>query len=143
MASNGLSANAKKMTFIILNNKKNNSNAETISINVGSEVITQEKIAKLLGITMDDLQKWHSQIYGKGGLLSSLNSRLFMIKRLRNEINRESLIKIADSLYTSKLRYGLGLFGKIRWRDDDVTTNEFKDIQKNQNNVAKKTLRHL
>ena len=125
-----LSANAKKTKFIILNNKKNKTNAETISINVGSEVITQEKIAKLLGITMDDLQKWHSQIYGKGGLLSSLNSRLFMIKRLRNEINRESLIKIADSLYTSKLRYGLGLFGKIRWRDDEVSVHVVEKRQK-------------
>ena len=88
---------------------------------------------------MDDTQKWHSQIYGTGGLLSSLNSRLFMIKRLRNAINRESLIKVADSLYTSKLRYGLGLLGKIRWTENDTQTNEFKDIQKNQN----KLLRYL
>ena len=83
--------------------------------------------------------KCYAQIYGKGGLLSSLNSRLFMIKRLRNELNRESIIKVADSLYTSKLRYGLGLYGKIRWTDDEVTTCEFKDIQKNQN----KLLRYL
>ena len=53
-----------------------------------------------------------------------------MIKRLRNEINRKSLIEIADSLYISKLRYGLGLLGKIRWTDQDATTKEFKDIQK-------------
>ena len=139
MASNGLAANAKKTTFIILNNTKANSNTELIKINVGKEVITQERNAKLLGITMDDSQKWDSQIYGTGGLISSLNSRLFMIKRLRNEINKESLIKIADSLYTSKLRYGLGLFGKIRWTEEDITTTVFKDIQKNQN----KLLRYL
>ena len=102
-------------------------------------MITQERSAKLLGITMDDTQKWHSQIYGTGGLLSSLNSRLFMIKRLRNAINRESLIKVAHSLYTSKLRYGFGLLGKIRWTENDTQTNEFKDIQKNQN----KLLRYL
>ena len=43
--------------------------------NVGNENITQETNAKLLGVTIDDNQKWHTQIYGKGGLLSSLNSR--------------------------------------------------------------------
>ena len=76
MASNGLAANAKKTTFIILNNKKQNEIAEPISIKVGKESITQETSAKLLGVTMDENQKWHTQIYGKGGLLSSLNSRI-------------------------------------------------------------------
>ena len=64
---------------------------------------------------------------------------MFIIKRLRNELNKESIIKIADSLYTSKLRYGLALYGKIRWSEEDVQTQEFKDIQKNQN----KLLRYL
>ena len=64
---------------------------------------------------------------------------MFVIKRLRNELNRESLIKIADSLYTSKLMYGLAICGKIRWTEEEVITQEFKDIQKNQN----KLLRYL
>ena len=139
MASNGLSANAKKITFIIFNQGKQDAKKDKITIKVGNENITQETNAKLLGVTIDDNQKWHTQIYGIGGLLSSLNSRLFMIRRLRNALNKESIIKIADSLYTSKLRYGLALYGKIRWNEEDVRTQEFKDIQKNQN----KLLRYL
>ena len=37
------------------------------------------------------------------------------------------------------LRYGLALYGKIRWIDEDIKNQEFKDIQKNQN----KLLRYL
>ena len=55
-----------------------------------------------------------------------------MVKRLRNKINLESLKKLADSLCTSKLRYGLSLFGKIRWTEEDINPKEFKDLQLNQ-----------
>ena len=44
-----------------------------------------------------------------------------------------------ESLLYFKLRYGLALYGKIRWSEDEVRTQEFKDIQKNQN----KLLRYL
>ena len=101
--------------------------------------VATEKLAKLLGLTIDDNLKWRTHIYGKGGLISSLNSRLFMIKRLRNEVNDESLKKLANSLYTSKLRYGLSMFGKIWWTNEDSTTKELKDLQLNQN----KMLRYL
>ena len=135
-----LAANAKKTTFIIFNQKKQEEEIkEIITIKVGNEKIEQQQNAKLLGVTIDENQRWKTQIYGKGGLLSSLNSRLFMIKRLRNELNKESIIKIADSLYTSKLRYGLALYGKIRWSEEESKMQELKDIQKNQN----KLLRHL
>ena len=110
---------------IIFNQGKQDAKKDKITIKVGNENITQERNAKLLGVTIDDNQKWHTQIYGKGGLLSSLNTRLFMIRRLRNALNKESIIKIADSLYTSKLRYGLALYGKIRWNEVDIKTQEF------------------
>ena len=46
-------------------------------------MVTQEKSAKLLGMTVDDNQKWKTQIYGKGRVISNLNESLFMIRRLR------------------------------------------------------------
>jgi hypothetical protein len=33
--------------------------------------------------------------------------RLFLIKHLKNQMNRERLRKVADSIWTSKVRYGL------------------------------------
>ena len=60
--------------------------------------------------TSNDNLKWSSQIFGK---LSSLNRRLFMVRRLKNSLNQKGLRKVAESLFISKLRYGLQLCGKI------------------------------
>ena len=53
---------------------------------IGDEEVTQKSSAKLLGITIDETQNWNAQVYGKGGILASLNSRMFMIKRQKNQI---------------------------------------------------------
>ena len=137
MASNGLVANASKTTLIFLNAKlkTNDFDQEKIKIKVGKDWVTQERNAKLLGMTIDDNQIWRTQIYEKGGLLTSLNSRIFIVRRLQSQIGNKNLKKIMDSLYTSKLRYCLPLLGKIRWSNDDVYTKEFGDIQKNQNKM--------
>ena len=50
-----------------------------ISIRIGETRVTQEDHAKLLGITFGEKQDWKEQIYGKGGLLSALNQRIFLI----------------------------------------------------------------
>ena len=39
----------------------------------------RESTAKLLGMQFQDDLQWDTQIYGKGGLLSALNSRLYII----------------------------------------------------------------
>ena len=86
---------------------------------------------------MDDSQKWTSQIYGKGGTLSSLSSRMFTIKRIQNQVGKNSIKKIVDSLYTSKLRYGLPLFGKIKWKENDIQEKWPTDLQLNQNKMLR------
>ena len=67
----------------------------------------------------------------------SLNSRMFIIKRLENQIGGAYIKKIVDSLYTSKLRYGLPIYGKIWWDESDTTTKPFKDLQLNQNKMLR------
>ena len=56
-------------------------------------MVKQEKSAKLLGVTMDDNLKWNTQIYGKNGTISSLNSRTFIVKRIANQVGKESIKK--------------------------------------------------
>ena len=112
MASNGLVANPKKTTMLFLNVGK--SITQNIKIKIGKDEITQVNHAKLLGITFDDNQRWNSQILGKGGILSALNQRLFVLRRLKNFVSLGSLKKVPDSIFTSKIRYGLQLLGKIR-----------------------------
>ena len=46
-------------------------------------------------------QKWDSQIHGKGGLISALNSRLFVIKRMKNYLNKNAQLKLVDGLFTA------------------------------------------
>ena len=134
MASNGLVANPQKTALIFLNLKKGN---DPISIKIGDEIVTQEKHAKLLGITFDDDLKWNTQMTGKGGVLPSLNQRLFMIRRLRNSLNDAGLRKVAESLFISKLRYRLQIFAQVRWNSEDVTPNLTKQLQKSQNKLLR------
>ena len=108
-----------------------------IKIKIGKDEITQVNHAKLLGITFDDNQKWNSQIFGKGGIVSSLNQRLYVIRRMKNFVNQKSLKKVADSIFTSKIRYGLQLLGKIRWSDQDSTRADLKAIQLIQNKLVR------
>ena len=49
----------------------------------------------------------------------------------------KSLLKIVDGLFTSKIRYGLQLYGKVRRNDADPTSEIFKDIQIIQNNLMR------
>ena len=51
--------------------------------------------------------------------------------------NRRQQQKKTDSLYSSKLRCGFPHFGKIRWYEEDVTTQEFGDLQKDQNKMLR------
>ena len=135
MASNGLVANPKKTTMLFVN--LGNVIEKEIKIKIGKEVITQARGAKLLGVNFDDNLKWKSQIYGKGGMLPSLNQRLFVLRRLKNFVNNESLKKVADSIFTSKIRYGLQLLGKVRWSALEVVQGDLDAIQKVQNKMVR------
>ena len=100
MASNGLVANPKKTTLLFLNLRKG---MDLITINIGNEKITQEKNAKLLGMTLADNQTWKCHISGKGGVIANLNKRLFKLTRLRNHISQDCLKKSLKAYTLQKL----------------------------------------
>ena len=104
---------------------------------IGEITIDQVSVAKLLGVQIDDDQSWTTQITGTGGMIPSLNSRLFTIKRLSAAISRNRLHRIVDSLYTSKLRYGLQLLGKVRMNDEESTNGLLAKLQVTQNKMAR------
>ena len=60
-----------------------------------------------------------------------------MLRRLSNSISKEALKKVADSIFTSKIRYGLQLLGKIRWTSQDTETKDLKVIQTIQNKMIR------
>ena len=86
---------------------------------------------------IDDNQGWTSQITGQGGMIPSLNSRLFLIKRLYNTISKNRLKRIGDSLYTTKIRYGIQLLGKVRTEEDETPQTLLNKLQVTQNKFAR------
>ena len=99
--------------------------------------MNQSHSAKLLGMTFESSQKWVEHIYGTGGLIPSLNQRLFFIRRLKNSIGPTALLKIAHGLFLSKLRYGLQLLGQVRWNSQDPLNKDLDAIQKCQNKLLR------
>ena len=67
MASNGLVANPSKTTLMILNN--NNKALDLVEVKVGSNMVTQQKSSKLLGVQINETETWEDQIKGKGGVI--------------------------------------------------------------------------
>ena len=113
------------------------SNISPIEIKVGNSYIKQENSAKLLGIVFNDKQNWTTQIRGQNGVVSNLNKRLFAIKRLKNHINKTSLTKVVDGLFTSKINYGVQLYGKVKLTQECPTNKDIKAIQMVQNKLAR------
>ena len=70
-------------------------------------------------------------------MISSLNQRTHLIKGLRNHINPGKLRKIVDSLWTSKLRYGLQLWATLRTEDTETKKNLVVEVQKAQNKLLR------
>ena len=134
MASNGLVANAKKTSLLLLNYKQT---TPPLSVKIGSDIVTRQSTATLLGIKCQENQQWSNQINGKGGLLSGLNSRIFIIRRMRSHLSETSVLKLVDGLFMSKIRYGLQLYGKVRMSEEDPTNGELKAIQVVQNNLLR------
>ena len=66
------------------NNTVNNEQKEEEVVKAGEVLIQQEKSSKLFGINIDDDLGWKNHVFGKGGLISSLNQRTHMIRRLRH-----------------------------------------------------------
>ena len=133
MASNGLLANPSKTTLLMMNKK----DEEIVRIKVGESYIEQESVAKLLGILVDDEMGWKEQVNGKGGVISALNQRTYLIKRLRNHINPERLRKVVDSIWTSKLRYGLQLWATVRTENSEAVKKLVSEVQKAQNRLLR------
>ena len=134
MASNGLVANANKTSFLLLNSKQAGTE---YSLKIGTEQVKRESTAKLLGMQFQDDLQWQCQIFGKGGLISALNSRLYIVRRLLSHLSLKSVEKVVDGLFTSKIRYGLHLLGKVRVTSEDPVCGIFKAIQLVQNKMLR------
>jgi ribonuclease P/MRP protein subunit RPP40 len=136
MASNRLVANAQKTTFLLSNPKREGRTASS-SVRVGNESVQESSSEKLLGFTLSSDLSWKEHVHGKKGLLAQLNQRLYLISRLSSFVHREQLKVVADGLWTSKLRYGLAIFGSLRMSENDSKCKMGTELQIAQNKLLR------
>ena len=135
MASNGLVANETKTVFMILNmNSQEKLKKEFEHIQIGKDLVKRSDSTKLLGIKLDDNQKWSTHI---DGLIGDLNKRTFTIRRISNQIPQNKVINVVHSLWMSKLRYGLQLCNKVRMTQVEASCQNMKAVQLSQNKMIR------
>ena len=88
-------------------------------------------------MTFEDSLNWKEHTKGKGGVINSLNQRFYLIRRLKNSIKHPALLKVAESLFNSKIRYGLQLQGKVRMENNETAKKELHATQLVQNKLIR------
>ena len=56
---------------------------------------------------------------------------------LKTHLSKKSMLKMVDGIFTSKIRYGLQLLGRVRLNKLDPVCNNFKEIQLIQNKLLR------
>ena len=75
-----------------------------MKIKVGYVEVGEVKSARLLGMMLDNDQKWTSPFWGKKGLLKSLNQSLFAIRRISNLIPQKQIETCGEQYLDFQLR---------------------------------------
>ena len=65
-------------------------------------------------MSIDENKKWKSHVIGKVGLATSLHQRLYSHKKAENHLPKTQIRNVEESIWTSKLRYGLQIWAEVR-----------------------------
>ena len=127
-----------KTVFMILNRTRLELESENFkSMEVDGATIEASTSTNLLGITIQDNQGWSEHFKGKKGLISQLNKRTFIIRRIANQIPSNLVIKVVQSLWMSKLRYGLQLCNSVKMSNEETQSGNMKAAQIAQNKMVR------
>ena len=78
-----------------------------ITLDVGGETLHTAKSEKLLGLTINPDLNWISHT---DKLCASLKQRLGLLRRIKHKINSHKLQIVAESIFQSKIRYGISVY---------------------------------
>ena len=104
-SANDLVNNADKAA--LLYNSKGKGEEITVE-NVGGVRLKSKKSDKLLGLHINSNFEWNTHV---DKLLITLKQRLGMLKRISTKIPRHKLKIFAESIFNSKIRYGIAVYG--------------------------------
>ena len=91
-------------------------NNVSLSVSVCGEIKHETKSEKLLGITLNNQLTWKNHLYGDEenmGLVKELSKRLGMLRQIRKYVGNTTLKLIMNGLFTSKLVYGITVYGGV------------------------------
>ena len=120
--SNGLVNNADKAA--VLYNSKGKSEVVTIE-NVGGENISSTYSEKLLGLHINSDFLWTTHV---DRLSIELKKRTGLLRRIRNRVPKEKINMIAEAIFNSLLRYGVAVFLKPVYDEEDLNRRKFKAV---------------
>ena len=101
---------------------------------MGTTAIQRTDHTKLLGLQIEESQEWNEHLKC---LKSSLNQRLFVLRRVAQQIPRSKLLNVVHSLWMSKLRYGLQLCTKVQLSNEERKPALMKTLQLTQNRLPR------
>ena len=124
--------NPTKTEVIIFDTKSGNKLREDINILDSNIHITDT--VKVLGLSVQNDLTWKTHTEN---MIRNLQYRIGIIKRLRSILTQKQLEIIAQGLIVSKLRYGLSVYSRFRFSQDDGNNKESQSIQVLLNDVMR------
>ena len=123
MDINKLSANHDKTKILVMKHGREDTE---ISFQIGEFLIKESKKEKLLGMIVSNQLNWCDHI---SKLENELRFRLFTLRRIEQVVPKTLLKKVADGIFCSILRYGLGIFCPMRMNENDPNSTLIDGIK--------------
>ena len=150
---NEITCSGEKTKLLVMGTKTNrqikieNKNFRPV-VNLSGETIGESTSEKVLGVVVNNIINWSNHLYGdteNEGLIAGLSKRVGMLKNLKKYMTNEKLSKIIEGIFTSKLIYGMNVWGGL-WDipgtiDNTIRTSITKNDLKRLQVLQNKTMR--
>ena len=125
MAINKLACNEDKTHILVIRHGQGHEQ-EQLSFQIGGAEIKESTSEKLLGAWINNDLSWSTHIKK---LEDQLNYRLYKLRRIEQGLPRSLLIKVADAIFCSILRYELAIFCPIRLLTNDPNPTSIEGVK--------------
>ena len=85
-------------------------------------------------VTIEENQRWKEHF---NNTINALNKRTFALRKIAAQIPHKNIIKVVQSLWMSKLRYGLQLCNRVRLTENDPKNTSMMALQVAQNKMLR------
>ena len=121
---NKLACNDDKTHILVIKHGKGEE--EEMSFQIGDCLIKESTSEKLLGAWINNDLSWSTHIKK---LEDELNYRMYKLRRIEQSLPKSLLIKVADAIFCSILRYELAIFCPIRLHTNDPNPTSIEGIK--------------